>query len=61
MSQSYISRLLRGERQATVETLERIAKALEVTLDEMHAHLKRVSKPEAPYGWKPVKPTGEAA
>jgi transcriptional regulator with XRE-family HTH domain len=61
MSQSYISRLLRGERRATVETLDRLAKALGVTLDEMHAHLKRVTKPEAPYGWKTVKNSAEVA
>ena len=61
MSQGYISRLLRGERQATVETLERLAKALGVSLDEMHAHLKRISKPETPYGWKTVKNSAEVA
>lgn len=64
----FVSLLFRGRRRAKVETMAKIAKVLEVTLDDLHGHLlsKIVAKGKGNktgnYGWEQKKPTkGRAA
>lgn len=41
---AFVSRLFRGQRQAKMETLGKIAKALGVTLDDIYTYLGKVPK-----------------
>ncbi len=47
----FISLLFRGYRSAKVDTLERIAGALGVTMAELHGYLKAVPKQNERHGW----------
>jgi transcriptional regulator with XRE-family HTH domain len=51
----FISLLFRGYRSAKVDTLERIAGALGVSITELHAYLKAVPKQSERHGWSKAK------
>ncbi len=44
LHQTYVSSVERGERNVTIQTADRIAKALDKTLAEMFGELERTSK-----------------
>lgn len=52
----FCSLLFRGYRSAKVDTLERIAGALGVSMAELHAYLKAVPKQSERHGWAKSKP-----
>ena len=52
----FISLLFRGYRSAKVDTLERIAEAMGVTLAELHSYLKALPKQSERHGWAKSKP-----
>jgi cyanate lyase len=52
----FCSLLFRGHRSAKVDTLERIAGALGVSITELHAHLKAVPRQSERHGWQKSKP-----
>lgn len=44
LHQTYVSSVERGERNVTIQTADRIAKALDTTLTELFGELERTSK-----------------
>ena len=64
MSEGFVSRALRGQRQVRLPNLVKLADALGVTLDDLHQYLKQRAQPGKRYGWEDgqaTKQTGEAA
>ena len=64
MSEGFVSRVLRGQRQSRTENLVKLADALGVTLDELYAHLKKIQRPGPRHGWDDTqikRQAGEAA
>ena len=63
----FVSLLFRGQRRAKVETLSKMAKALGVTLDDLHSHILKLAstagvkgKPDGWQGGKAPKRTPKA-